>query len=105
MGGYNMTDTTVTVADTERAFGKLREFGPESNGKAVSPYSLPSSTSPYTMPPAPSKSQAIARLLTELTYGEMMELGNAVSALTQDKLNPVDVSNVLHGWATSIKKD
>jgi hypothetical protein len=35
----------------------------------------------------------------------MMEVGNAISALTQDKLNPVDVSNVLHGWATGIKKD
>lgn len=101
-----MTDTSVTVTDTERTFGKLRELGSsESNGKAASPYSLPSSTSPYTMPPAPSKSQAIARLLTELTYGEMMEVGNAVSALTQDKLNPVEISNVLHGWAVNLRKD
>jgi hypothetical protein len=97
-----MTDSTsVAVVETDRTFGRLRELGSSenSNGKtSSSPY-------PYTMPAAPSKSQAIARLLTELTYGEMMEVGNAVSALTQDKLNPVEVSNVLHGWAVNLKKD
>jgi hypothetical protein len=102
MGDVTMSDTSVAVMDTERTFSKPRELT-IAERTSSSPFTpLPT---PYTVPPAPSKTQSIARLLTELTYGEMMEVGNAVSALTQDKLNPVEISNVLHGWAVSLRKD
>jgi hypothetical protein len=46
-----------------------------------------------------NKQLEIARLLAQMTYGQLIELANELSFMLDDAVESCDVASALHAWA------